>query len=651
MKLVKWILGGILGGAAIVSMAACATPQPDSSKNLGPQGQEGAASSVNFALTGGSFDGNSVFISGHRDGNADGKFPCKDFAKGCFNFPNGSHGIPVPVAGVDFSNLCPTVDVNGGDGGGTGEWTFTYTIFNGPNCTGTEITGENFTCFGEDDLASQQHPNETANEVLPPGVVVNTVICVSENTEKSFDFNSCAQIPNPTPPLPAGDKEFDCGCTRTGTAACSCPWFAVQHVNTPPPGCRFDDVCHLVCETETGTDGGVCACDDTFLPVFCTSNKVTYPNLCFAQCAGATGCAPVCACDDTFAPVFCTSTGQTYANQCIANCENATGCGNVCACTDEFNPQTCLGPDGTEVEYANPCFAACAGASQCHPTFPSADGGVCACDDTFLPVTCSNGVTYPNLCVANCAGATGCHETAPDAGPCACDDTYLPVTCSNGEEYANLCVANCAGATGCVSLCACDDTFIPVICDNGIVYANACVAACAGITDPTATNCHTAPAQDGGVCACDLTFAPVVCERNGEQGIEYANLCFAFCAGAINCVPLNTTTDGGVCACDDTFLPVICNGTEFANICVAHCAGATNCNNKCACDDTFNPVTCSNGETYANQCIANCEGATGCNKECACPDTFIPVTCSDGNVYANQCVADCAGATGCHQDP
>jgi len=34
-----------------------------------------------------------------------------------------------------------------------------------------------------------------------------------------------------------------------------------------------------------------CICLDVYAPVTC-SNGVTYPNACYASCAGATGCVP-----------------------------------------------------------------------------------------------------------------------------------------------------------------------------------------------------------------------------------------------------------------------------------------------------------------------------------------------------------------------
>jgi hypothetical protein len=49
------------------------------------------------------------------------------------------------------------------------------------------------------------------------------------------------------------------------------------------------DCCTGSCVNGTCTPP-VCSCDDTFIPVIC-SDGITYPNLCFAECAGATGCS------------------------------------------------------------------------------------------------------------------------------------------------------------------------------------------------------------------------------------------------------------------------------------------------------------------------------------------------------------------------
>jgi len=241
---------GIAGVIAIVSMSACSMNQDSPA----PAGDE-ATSSVSAALTGGVFDGNSVFIEAHRNGFADAKYPCVSKTSGCFNFGNDSHGVPTPKPGdtgaENFNRLCPTEDVNEPDAGGDGRWTFTYHIWSQPNCEGTELTADDhdFTCYTESDLASKAHPNQTVNETLPPGRVVNTLLCPSENTPKEFGFTVCQELPPPD----HCDTNLDCACVPVHDS-CQCPF----DTTGLPPECRLDADCHIVC----------CACPCDSLPLW-----------------------------------------------------------------------------------------------------------------------------------------------------------------------------------------------------------------------------------------------------------------------------------------------------------------------------------------------------------------------------------------------
>jgi hypothetical protein len=131
---------------------------------------------------------------------------------GCFNFgpiaDGGISNIPTPVpsdtGAADFAHLCPTLDVNeplpdGGEDRSDGKWTFTYHVWNQPNCKGTELTDEahNFACFAESDVQSKAHPNQIGPETLPPGQVLNEVVCLSKDTQKGSDFVSCEELPVP----------------------------------------------------------------------------------------------------------------------------------------------------------------------------------------------------------------------------------------------------------------------------------------------------------------------------------------------------------------------------------------------------------------------------------------------------------------------
>jgi hypothetical protein len=224
---------------------------------------------------------------------AETKYPCVSDATGCFNFNASSNGVPTPAPGdpgaESFNRLCPTTDVLESDAavsdaGAPGTWTFTYHVWSQLDCTGTELTApdNNLTCFAESDLASQTYPNQTANETLLPGAMVNTVLCISDDTQKTFDFQACKELPASGPPDGGAVDAFNCGCTRTGTGACGCDF----EVSTLPSECSFDSACNIVCAVA----GPVCcpcrACPDPD-PFRCSD---FHPNDCGMWCISI-GCA------------------------------------------------------------------------------------------------------------------------------------------------------------------------------------------------------------------------------------------------------------------------------------------------------------------------------------------------------------------------
>jgi len=211
---------------------------------------EGEISSVDMAFTGGVFDGNSVRIVATRNGEADSKYPCVSEASGCFNFLAGSNGVPTPSLlypgdAKDFQRLCPTKNVNKHGDPGDGTYDITYEIFNGPDCESGAynevITGKNFDCFDIGDVVEQAYPNMTNDEELKKGLNTNTLLCLSKNSQKEFEFYACEVLPDP----PYGKAAYDCNCYQDPYGMCACPF-------DPAPllydGCTFDPYkCDIIC--------------------------------------------------------------------------------------------------------------------------------------------------------------------------------------------------------------------------------------------------------------------------------------------------------------------------------------------------------------------------------------------------------------------
>ncbi|MDI3283395.1 hypothetical protein [Polyangium sp. 15x6] len=190
--------------------------------------ENGMTSSVQMAFTGGvSWEGNSVRITATRDGQADSKYRCFNEAEACFNF--NADGTLEPAQGQKkaakaFEELCSSDAVPDPDYPGTLNVTFDYVIYAGEDCYGTIINDVNnpndFVCHAADDLLTRANPNQTADEELPPGDVLNKVICVSENVDKDFVFISCAEID--VPEYSSATYAFDCGCEPNNYGGCNC---------------------------------------------------------------------------------------------------------------------------------------------------------------------------------------------------------------------------------------------------------------------------------------------------------------------------------------------------------------------------------------------------------------------------------------------
>ncbi|MCL2723662.1 MAG: hypothetical protein FWD69_04410 [Polyangiaceae bacterium] len=226
-------------------------------------GSDGNAS-MTFALSGGDFTGNSVRICGSRPA-PDPKYRCNDSltpdieagtdagdACPCFNFnPDGSlvdgTGAPAVITG-----LCPSADFP------TANWAFSYALFSAPDCGGTQLNDgtHNFTCYDSTDIASQTFPNQSAEDVLNPGLNTNHVLCNTDNASKSWNFGSCATATTPAD-TDAGNVRFDCGCTPAA-GTCDCGDGGVMDADLEI-GCSFDSLtCNILCGPPVVAPQGSC---------------------------------------------------------------------------------------------------------------------------------------------------------------------------------------------------------------------------------------------------------------------------------------------------------------------------------------------------------------------------------------------------------
>lgn len=256
MRMVK----GVWGVAAAVAMIG-ATGCGDDSKGSG-SGSE--FSSTEFQLSvDPDFHGNSVFLCGHREKEADSKYPCDnkleiddaypDDGCGCFNFDENGKLIEYDrytyaVRPVEFENLCPSNNVE------EAKWLFEFTIFSDKNCYGDPLNGyedNNFACFASDDISKQDYPN-AALEWLEPGKNKNEVICITKNAEKEFDFDVCVdESDKHSYDSNYSDKlVLDCGCQEVydsyNNKTCECD----QGIYGLPDNCWIDGdlECKIVCQ-------------------------------------------------------------------------------------------------------------------------------------------------------------------------------------------------------------------------------------------------------------------------------------------------------------------------------------------------------------------------------------------------------------------
>ena len=324
-----------------------------------------------------------------------------------------------------------------------------------------------------------------------------------------------------------------------------------------------------------------CFCPEYYAPV-CVEDSLgqrdTFPNPCFAQCAGYEffiSCNDSCDCPDTLDPVcIWTIEGDlTYKNLCEALCDGMDPtfiCDTSCFCPEIYDPVCVVTAMGDTLSFTNDCFAQCAGYSD---FFPCPDE--CPCDRTYAPVCIyqpdGQVITFNNACLAECAG------------------------------YFNYVV--------CDGTCDCDSLFDPiciVTTDGDLLrFANLCEAECNGY--PEALPCDS--------CICPLYFAPVCVLNEEGDTLQFDNPCLAECAGYDQYVVCNTP-----CDCDGIFDPVcviLDNGAvqEYSSACAAICDGFNvfyNCASLCDCSAEIDPVcvTLPDGtsQQFLNSCYADCSG-------------------------------------------
>ncbi len=403
--------------------------------------------------------------------------------------------------------------------------------------------------------------------------------------------------------------------------------------------CEADEMC--LTDGDCGTPGECVLkpdiCPAIFDPV-CGCDGQTYSNACEARKAGVNidhegPCVVVC--QDN---IECLAT--EYCASDIGNC----GGGGVCTdkptvCPLYYSPV--CGCDG--VTYANPCFAAAAGASIAHE-------GPCpppACTDNSQ---CDPGL-FCSKATGDCGGAGEC---IPE--PEVCPAIFDPVCGCDGQTYSNACVANAAGVSiasegACSEFCRVDtecDADQLCLKENCQSIEGECVdkpQICTIIFDP--------------VCGCDgQTYGNACAALQAGVNVDHAGPCVPECQTDAECSaagqgyckkPLGDCNGPGFCqsppqACPDIFDPVCgCDGQTYGNACEASAAG----------------VNIQHDGPCATPCISNadCFGGEYCKRppndcnsigECAappglCPRIYDPVCGCDGETYGNACLAAVAG--------
>jgi hypothetical protein len=141
----------VLFAAVLVAVSACGSGVAVEDNNL--------ASAVR-AMLGNDFTGKYVKVTGTRSPAATPLYPCVSEFEACL-------GLDATGATASIQDLCPS------DNTPEGTWAFKYIVYKDAGCT-TAIT--NFGCMPE------------LGEWLSPGHNHNDVVCITRNSDKSFDL-------------------------------------------------------------------------------------------------------------------------------------------------------------------------------------------------------------------------------------------------------------------------------------------------------------------------------------------------------------------------------------------------------------------------------------------------------------------------------
>jgi|GEM_PF-5180103 coxsackievirus/adenovirus receptor len=346
-------------------------------------------------------------------------------------------------------------------------------------------------------------------------------------------------------------------------------------------------------------------CDTKIMFAVCGIDSVTYPNDCYALCAGLGF--------DDYTPGPCEECPQ-------------------CDVADQATGEMC-DPVG-QVTYDNLYEACCAGLTvdQIQPGACITDPGCAQCPADYVPVCAKKAdgskVTYDNICtfefcnpdkdVFECGGP--CGDTS---GCTACAlSSCSPVCGKDGQTYFNACYANCG--------------------QTQVDYAYPCCD-CPPPSEETQV-CSTAGNTHGSMC--ELT-----CKL---EEYSYDGVCIP------GCQPTPDDPPDGICGnMAGTF-------KIFFNEACATAAGAT-CIHDGPCqldvspcldtDTSYSPVCAiipgeDKMQTYPNTCYAGCDGATGiqsglctdpvdsdnCETICALADPKSHCSKEDCVLYPNSCI-------------